>query len=141
MTVASAARLDPRVPPAAGEFCAEGRYTDWADVLREQAQSASVAVERALAEHHAAVANHETAVRHLHRLLACEPYDERAYLLAIRELDSAGRHGDARRTYRSYVDHMAELELEPAPYPDPGPKRSRSVDRGDRLGPGPASGR
>jgi ATP/maltotriose-dependent transcriptional regulator MalT/DNA-binding SARP family transcriptional activator len=125
----------------AGEFCAEDRYTDWADALRVEAQSAYVAVERALAEHHAAVADHETAVRHLHRLLACEPYDERAYLLAIRELDSAGRHGDARRTYRSYVEHMAELELEPAPYPDSGSGRARSLDRGDRLGRGPAGGR
>jgi DNA-binding SARP family transcriptional activator len=125
----------------AGEFCAEDRYTDWADALREEAQAAYVAVERALAEHHAAAANHETAVRHLQRLLACEPYDERAYLLAICELDSAGRHGDARRTYRSYVEHMAELELEPAPYPDSGSGRSRSLGRGDRLERGPASGR
>jgi LuxR family transcriptional regulator, maltose regulon positive regulatory protein len=111
------------------------------DALREEAQSAYVVVERALAEHHAAAANHETAIRHLQRLLACEPYDERAYLLAIRELDSAGRHGDARRTYRSYVEHMAELELEPAPYPDSRSGGSRSLGRGERPGRGPASGR
>src|SRR5690606_3004805 len=102
-----------------GDFCAEDRYADWADEFREQARSAYVAVARALAQHHAARADPETAVRHLHRLLTCEPYDEQAHLLLVRELDCAGRHGDARRMYRSYVARMAELDLEPAPYPDP----------------------
>ena len=101
-----------------GEFCAEDRYADWAEGRREEARSAFVSVERALADHHASIAGHEMAVRHLHRLLASEPYDEQAHLLAVRELDAAGRHGDARRMYRSYVERMGELDLEPAPYPD-----------------------
>jgi ATP/maltotriose-dependent transcriptional regulator MalT/DNA-binding SARP family transcriptional activator len=101
-----------------GDFCAEDRYADWADALREEARSVFVSVQRALAEFHAAGDAHEIAVRHLQRLLACEPYDEQAHLLAVRELDEAGRHGDARRMYRSYVERMAELDLEPAPYPD-----------------------
>jgi DNA-binding SARP family transcriptional activator len=101
----------------AGEFCAEDPYADWADPLRHETRSAYVAVQRVLAQHHASMADHDTAVRHLHRLLACEPYDEQAFLLAIRQLDAAGRHGDARRMYRSYVERMAELALEPAPYP------------------------
>jgi ATP/maltotriose-dependent transcriptional regulator MalT/DNA-binding SARP family transcriptional activator len=102
----------------AGEFCAEDRYADWADGLREETRSVFVSVERALAQHHAATAAHDAAVRHVHRLLACEPYDEQAYLLAVRELNAAGRHGDARRMYRSYVERMADLDIEPAAYPD-----------------------
>ncbi|HLT10806.1 MAG TPA: BTAD domain-containing putative transcriptional regulator [Micromonosporaceae bacterium] len=101
-----------------GDFCTEDRYADWADALREEARSAYVAVERALARHYADRADHETAIRHLHRLLTCEPYDEQAHLLIVRELDVSGRHGDARRMYRAYVQRMTELDLEPAPYPE-----------------------
>jgi ATP/maltotriose-dependent transcriptional regulator MalT/DNA-binding SARP family transcriptional activator len=101
-----------------GDFCAEDRYADWATVLREEARAAYVAVARALARRHAGVADHETAARFLLRLLACEPYDEQAYLLLVRELDAAGRHGDARRMYRAYAARMAELDVEQAPYPD-----------------------
>jgi ATP/maltotriose-dependent transcriptional regulator MalT/DNA-binding SARP family transcriptional activator len=100
-----------------GDFCAEDRYADWATVLREEARAAYVAVARALARRHAG-ADHETAARFLLRLLACEPYDEQAYLLLVRELDAAGRHGDARRMYRAYAARMAELDVEQAPYPD-----------------------
>lgn len=101
-----------------GDFCEEDRYADWATVLREEARAAYVAVTRALAERHAGAADHETAARFLLRLLACEPYDEQAHLLLVRELDAAGRHGDARRMYRAYAARMAELDVEQAPYPD-----------------------
>jgi len=101
-----------------GDFCEEDRYADWATVLREEARAAYVSVARALAQRHAAGADHETAARYLLRLLACEPYDEQAHLLLVSELDAAGRHGDARRMYRAYSARMAELDVEQAPYPD-----------------------
>jgi len=101
-----------------GDFCEEDRYADWATVLREEARAAYVAVTRALAQRYAGAADHETAARFLLRLLACEPYDEQAHLLLVRELDAAGRHGDARRMYRAYATRMAELDVEQAPYPD-----------------------
>jgi DNA-binding SARP family transcriptional activator len=101
-----------------GDFCEEDRYADWAQPLREEARSAYVAVVRALARHQRASGEHENAVRCLMRLLACEPYDEQAYLDLVRELDAAGRHGDARRMYRAYTTRMGELAVEPSPYPD-----------------------
>jgi DNA-binding SARP family transcriptional activator/tetratricopeptide (TPR) repeat protein len=101
-----------------GDFCEEDRYADWADALREEARAAYVAVARALTQKHVTQGEHETAVRYLLRLLASEPYDERAHLSLVRELDAAGRHGDARRMYRAYAARMAELDLEQAPYPD-----------------------
>lgn len=118
----SAAALDALAKAEAaytGDFCEEDRYADWATVLREEARAAYVAVTRALARRHADAADHETAARFLLRLLACEPYDEQAHLLLVRELDAAGRHGDARRMYRAYAARMAELDVEQAPYPDP----------------------
>jgi DNA-binding SARP family transcriptional activator len=101
-----------------GDFCEEDRYADWAGPLREQARAAYVAVTRALTQKHVTQGEHETAIRYLLRLLASEPYDERAHLALVRELDAAGRHGDARRMYRAYAARMAELDLEQAPYPD-----------------------
>ncbi len=101
-----------------GDFCEEDRYADWAAVLREEARVTYVSVARAVAQRHADGADHETAARYLLRLLACEPYDEQAHLLLVRELDAAGRHGDARRMYRAYAARMAELDVEQAPYPD-----------------------
>jgi len=101
-----------------GDFCEEDRYSDWAGPLREEARAAYVAVTRALTQKHVTQGEHETAIRYLLRLLASEPYDERAHLALVRELDAAGRHGDARRMYRAYAARMAELDLEQAPYPD-----------------------
>lgn len=107
-----------------GDFCEEDPYSDWAGALRDEARSAYVAVARALATRHAADGDPETASRYLLRLLACEPYDESAHVALVRQLDAAGRHGDARRRYREYAARMAELEVEPAPYPAPAPSAS-----------------
>jgi DNA-binding SARP family transcriptional activator len=101
-----------------GDFCEEDRYADWAGPLREEARASYVSVARALTQRHVTDGEHETAIRYLLRLLASEPYDERAHLALVRELDAAGRHGDARRMYRTYAARMAELDLEQAPYPD-----------------------
>jgi hypothetical protein len=32
-------------------------------------------------------------------------------------METAGRHGSARRLYRMYVTRMAELDVEPAAFP------------------------
>jgi len=120
----------------AGDFCEEDESADWARALREEARAAYVAVARSLAQHHAARGEDETAVRYLLRLLACEPFDESAHLMLVREFDTAGRPGDARRTYRAYVARMAELDVEPGPYPDPTDSAGRAVQYG---GSGPVS--
>jgi DNA-binding SARP family transcriptional activator len=56
-------------------------------------------------------------VRYLLRMLERDPYDEDAHLALVGALRAAGRHGEARRRYRTYEDRMSELDVEPAPYP------------------------
>jgi ATP/maltotriose-dependent transcriptional regulator MalT/DNA-binding SARP family transcriptional activator len=114
-----ASRLEAAEAAYAGDFCVEDQYADWAQPLRERARAAYVAVARALAQRHCAAREHEAAVRYLLRVLASEPYDEPASLSLVRNLDAVGRHGDARRMYRTYIDRMRGLDIEPAPYPGP----------------------
>lgn len=101
-----------------GDFCESDRAASWAQPLRREARTAYVSVVRALARRHAAGGDHDTAMRHLLRLLASEPDDEQAYLALVRELDASGRHSEARRIYRTYAGRMAVLEVEQQPYPD-----------------------
>ena len=61
------------------------------------------------------------------RVLARDPYDERAHLLLVTALSAAGRHGEARRMYRAYCGRMAEIAVEPAAFPDAGSRRPAGV--------------
>ncbi len=116
---ADSSRLAAAEAAYAGDFCEEDQYADWILPLREEARAAYVSVARALAQRHGAAGEHDAAARYLLRLLAREPYDESANLSLVRQFDAAGRHGDARRMYRNYVNRMNELDIEPAPYPGP----------------------
>lgn len=102
----------------AGEFLEEDLYEDWAAVLREEARTTYVSVAMALAELALAAGDHDGAARYLLRVLARDPYDERAHLQLVTALSAAGRHGEARRMYRAYSDRMAEIAVEPAAFPD-----------------------
>ena len=103
-----------------GEFLEEDPYEDAFVVLREEARTMYVSVAMALADLARAAGDHDGAVRYLLRVLARDPYDERAHLLLITALNAAGRHGEARRMYRAYGDRMAEIAVEPAAFPDAG---------------------
>jgi len=101
-----------------GDFLEEDLYEDWSVVLREEARTTYVSVAMALADLALAAGDHDGAVRYLLRVLARDTYDERAHLLLVTALTAAGRHGEARRMYRSYCDRMAEIDVEPAALPD-----------------------
>jgi DNA-binding SARP family transcriptional activator len=98
----------------AGDFLEEDRYEDWAAPLREEVRATYISVARTLGQMAKASAEHDAAVRLYLRILEWDPYDEDAHLTLIGVLDRAGRHGEARRRYRSYVERMREIDVEPA---------------------------
>ena len=111
----------------AGEFLEEDPYEDAFVVLREEARTTYVSVAMALAELVMAAGDHDGAVRYLLRVLARDAYDERAHLQLVTALSVAGRHGEARRMYRSYCGRMAEIAVEPAAFPAAGARRPAAV--------------
>ncbi len=108
----------------AGEFLEEDLYADWSTILREEARTTYLSVAMALADLTLAAGDHDGAGRYLLRVLARDAYDERAHLQLVAALRGAGRHGEARRMYRTYCDRMADIGVEPAAFPDAGPRRS-----------------
>jgi DNA-binding SARP family transcriptional activator/tetratricopeptide (TPR) repeat protein len=100
-----------------GDFLEEDPYHDWAVPLREEARSVYFAVTRALVDLAAELGDAELGARYTLRLLEHDPYDEGAHLRLIWLLSEAGRHGEARRHYRTYQSRMAELGMEPASMP------------------------
>jgi DNA-binding SARP family transcriptional activator len=104
----------------AGDFLEEDAYEDWAVALREEARSMYIAVARELAAVALARGELDLAARYLLRSLEKDPYDEEAHLTLVALLASGGRHGEARRAYRSYAARMGEISVEAAPFPRPG---------------------
>lgn len=100
-----------------GDFLEEDPYEDWTVSLREEARAAYMAAARALAEDSAGAGEHDLAGRYLLRLLERDPYDEGAHLALVGSLTAAGRHGEARRWYRTYCARMADLGVEATPFP------------------------
>jgi DNA-binding SARP family transcriptional activator len=100
-----------------GDFCEEDVFEPWAGPLREELRSLHLAVVRALATASRQAGYTDGAVRWLLVVLRHDPYDESAHLELVRTLTQAGRHGDARRHYDTYVDRMTELAIRPTPFP------------------------
>jgi ATP/maltotriose-dependent transcriptional regulator MalT/DNA-binding SARP family transcriptional activator len=101
----------------AGDFLEEDAYEEWAMPLREEAQATYISVARALARVSASSGEHDAAVRHFLRILERDSYDEEAHLGLVSTLVAAGRHGEARRRYRTYVARMDEISVEAASFP------------------------
>lgn len=101
----------------AGDFLEDDPYSDWAVVLREHARATYIDVLRALAVETERAGDADTAARYLLRLLERDGFDERAHLALVSTLQRAGRHGDARRHYRTYTARMDEIGIEPSAYP------------------------
>lgn len=101
----------------AGDALEEDPYEDWSTGLREEARAAYIGVVAGLAAIARRRGDSEASARYLLRLLARDPYDEGAHLGLVATLDGAGRHGEARRRYRMYVERMRELDVEAAPFP------------------------
>ncbi len=95
----------------------EGDYEEWVSSLRDEARSAYVSVAHALAEHALARREPVLAAGFLRRVIDRNPYDEQAHLSLVRALGAAGRHGDARRAYGVYAQHVHELGIEPVAFP------------------------
>ncbi|MDQ3972894.1 MAG: winged helix-turn-helix domain-containing protein, partial [Actinomycetota bacterium] len=124
----AAALLTAAEAAYAGDFMEEDLYEDWSVVLREEARTTYVSVAMALADLALAAGDHDGAARYLLRVLARDPYDERAHLQLVTALSAAGRHGEARRMYRAYCARMADIDVEPAAFPDARSRRPAGSD-------------
>jgi ATP/maltotriose-dependent transcriptional regulator MalT/DNA-binding SARP family transcriptional activator len=100
-----------------GDFLEEDAYEDWAVALREEARATYIRVARTLADEAAATGDHDAAARYLLRSLEKDGYDERAHLALVATFQAAGRHGEARRAFRTYSARMEEIGMEAASFP------------------------
>jgi DNA-binding SARP family transcriptional activator len=100
-----------------GDFLEEDPYEDWSVALREEARATYISVVRTLAHAASESGDHDAAARYYLRLLERDPFDEDAHLGIVSTLNDAGRYGESRRNYRSYVTRMDELGVEAAPFP------------------------
>ena len=101
----------------AGDFLEEDAYEDWAVSRREEARALYTEVARALADDYASAGDPDAAGRFYRRLLERDSYDEPAHLGLVMALEAAGRHGEARRSYRAYCGRMDTIGAESAPFP------------------------
>lgn len=101
----------------AGDFLEGDVYEDWAVSLRQEARVVYLTVAHALGVEAGSAGDHDTAARCYLRVLERDPYDETAHLGLVSALEHAGRHGEARRSYRAYCGRMDELSVEAAPFP------------------------
>jgi DNA-binding SARP family transcriptional activator len=111
------ARLQAAETIYRGDFLADDPYQDWAGGMREEARNLYIAVGHQLARLAGERSDHATAAMLLRRVLAHDPYDERAHLGLAAALVAAGRPGDARRAYAAYLGRMEELGAEAAAFP------------------------
>ena len=102
-----------------GDFLEEDPYEDWAVPLREEARAGYIRLVSTLAQDANQRGDPNSAIRWFLRLLERDPYDEGAHLRLVSALEKAGRHGEARRRFRLYVDRMEEIAVEAAPFPSP----------------------
>jgi DNA-binding SARP family transcriptional activator len=101
----------------AGDLLEEDLYEDWAVAAREDARDVYIRVTRGLAAQARAAGDQDAAVRFLLRVLERDGYDEDAHLALVAAFADAGRHGEARRAFRTYRARMDEIGVEPASFP------------------------
>jgi DNA-binding SARP family transcriptional activator len=116
LALATEGRLAEAEAAYTGEFLEEDAYEDWAIGLREEVRATYVEVARTLAEGAAERGDTDAAARFFRRVLERDPYDESAHLGLVRALSSAGRHGEARRCFRTYCARMDEIGVESVPF-------------------------
>jgi len=99
-----------------GEFLEDDPYQEWAASLAEEVRATHAALLRALVQRLRRAGELDEMARYTLRLLDKDGYDEGAHLDFVGALLDAGRHGEARRRYRTYVRAMTELGVEPKPF-------------------------
>jgi DNA-binding SARP family transcriptional activator/Tfp pilus assembly protein PilF len=111
-------------------------YEEWADALREEARAVWLRSVRLAAELARRAGDEDQAVGGLVRLLAADPLDESAYRLLVAVLVTAGRHGEARRTFDRWTAAMRSID---APPPNPAVLRAGSAAPDERSAGRPGS--
>ena len=101
-----------------GDFLPEDPYEDWAAPAREQARRAYLRAAHSLAVEAAAAGDHDRVADFAGRILATDPFDERAHHRLIAALAATGRPGEARHAYDSYAERMHELSVPCATFAD-----------------------
>jgi DNA-binding SARP family transcriptional activator len=109
------ARLESAVTAYTGDFLEEDPYQDWGAALAEEVRATHIALLRALSVRLRKAGDTDAAVRYTLRLLEQDRYDEQAHLSLVGVLLDAGRLGEARRHYQSYVQRMIEVDVRPSP--------------------------
>ncbi|MGC9671508.1 BTAD domain-containing putative transcriptional regulator [Planosporangium sp. 12N6] len=112
-----AGRLEAVAALYTGDFCAEGEAGEWSERPRTMLAELHRDVIRRLAGRCLGLGRPEAAVGWYLRLTVEDGYDEPAHLGLISALSAAGRHGEAGRHYREYVERMREIDVEPAAFP------------------------
>ncbi|HEY2194791.1 MAG TPA: BTAD domain-containing putative transcriptional regulator [Actinomycetospora sp.] len=100
-----------------GSFLEDDPYQDWAAQVSDELQEMHVFLLRALVERLRDHNDVDGVSYYALRLLEHDPFDEQIHLDLIHALLRAGRFGDARRRYATYVRQMAEISIEPRPFP------------------------
>jgi len=97
-----------------GDFLEDDPYHPWAAETRDRLRALAAEVRRELVRAVEA-GDPERAVPWLLTLLSDDPYDESSHHRLIRILHQAGRHGEARRAHRRYLNSMAEIDVPAMP--------------------------
>ena len=100
-----------------GDFLEEDTFEEWSMPVREEARATFLAVAMRLGDLAAARREFDESVGYYVRVLSMDAYAEDAHLGLVEAARRCGRHGEARRFYRTYAARMTELEIAAAPYP------------------------
>ena len=112
------ARLAAAVNTHTGDFLVDDAYEEWVIELAEEVRATHIALLWALVTRMREAGDTDAVVRHALRLLQQDRYDEQAHLTLVEVLLDAGRLGQARRHYKTYVHRMAEIEVPPRALPN-----------------------
>jgi DNA-binding SARP family transcriptional activator len=112
------AQLIAAIAAYTGDFLENDPYQEWASTIAEEVRATYIALLRALTTRLRDASATDDAVRYTLRLLEQDRYDEEAYRTLIGVLFDAGRLGEARRHYQSYVRRIAENDVRPNPFPE-----------------------
>jgi DNA-binding SARP family transcriptional activator len=111
-------RLTVAVATHTGGFLVDDPYEEWAVELAEEVRATHIALLRALATRMRDAGDTDAVVRYTLCLLQQDRYDEEAHLALAEVLFDAGRFGQARSHYKTYVHRMSEIGVAPRALPN-----------------------